>query len=98
MHFADAPGSSRRPSSPPTLPPEVRYYLLLDLNGTLCDRVRAPCASKIEQNVIVFREGVEDFLRYCWCCDPPPSPSLTSTFTCVYERLTSLTGGVHDDG
>ena len=32
------------------------------------------------------------------CRDPPPSPSLTSTFTCVYERLTSLTGGVHDDG
>ena len=66
MHFADAPGSSRRPSSPPTLPLEVRYYLLLDLNDTLCDRVRAPCASKIEQNVVVFLEGVEDFLRYCW--------------------------------
>ena len=32
------------------------------------------------------------------CRDPPPSPSLTSTFTCVYERLTSLTEGVHDDG
>ena len=33
------------------------------------------------------------------CCrDPPPCPSLISTFTCVYERLASLTGGVHDDG
>ena len=66
MHFGDAPGSSRRPSSPPTLPPEVRYYLLLDLNDTLCDSVRVPCASKNEQNVVVFREGVENFLKYCW--------------------------------
>ena len=66
MHFANALGSSRRPSSPPTLPPEVRYNLLLDLNGTLCDRVRAPYASKSEQNVVMFREGVEDFLKYCW--------------------------------
>ena len=65
MRFVDAPWSSRRPLSPRTLAPEVRYYLLLDLNGTLCDRVRAPCASKIEQNVIVFCEGVEDFLKYC---------------------------------
>ena len=32
------------------------------------------------------------------CRDPPPSPSLILTFTCVYERLASLTGGVHDDG
>ena len=32
------------------------------------------------------------------CRDPPPSLSLISTFTCVYERLASLTGGVHDDG
>ena len=32
------------------------------------------------------------------CRDPPPSPSLISPFTCVYERLASLTGGVHDDG
>ena len=37
----------------------------MDLSDTLCDRVRAPCASKIEQNVIVFRKGVEDFLKYC---------------------------------
>ena len=44
----------------------MRYYLLLDLNGILCDRVRAPCASKSEQNVVVFREGVEDFLKYYW--------------------------------
>ena len=36
--------------------------------------------------------------RLEWCRDPPPSPSLISTFTCVYERLASLTGGVHDDG
>ena len=32
------------------------------------------------------------------CHDPPPSPSLISTSLRVYERLTSLTGGVHDDG
>ena len=65
MYIADARGSSRRPPSPRTLAPKMRYYLLLDLNGTLCDIVRAPCASKIKQIVIVFREGVEDFQKYC---------------------------------
>ena len=65
MHIVDASGSSRRPPSPRILAPEVRYYLL-DLNGILCDRVRAPCASKIEKNVIImFCEKVEDFLKYC---------------------------------
>ena len=65
MHIADAPRSSRRPPSPRTLALEVRHYLLLDLNGTFCNRVRALCASKFEQNVIVFCKGVEDFLKYC---------------------------------
>ena len=64
MHFADASRSSRRPPSPRTLALEVRYYLLLDLNGTLCDRVRPLWASKIKQNVTVFREGIKDFLKY----------------------------------
>ena len=32
------------------------------------------------------------------CRDPLPSPSLILTSLGVYEWLTSLTGGVHDDG
>ena len=31
------------------------------------------------------------------CRDPPPSPSLISTSLRVYERLTSLTGGIYND-
>ena len=32
------------------------------------------------------------------CRDPPPSPSLILTSLRVFEWLTSLTGGIHDDG
>ena len=54
------------------------------------------CTEVIEPEESCFIPG-EGVIVHC-CRDPPPSPSLISTFTCVYERLTSLTGGVHDDG
>ena len=47
---------------------------------------------------VELRKYIDENLSKNFCRDPPPSPSLISTFTCVYERLASLTGGVHDDG
>ena len=66
LHLADASGPSRRPLSPHALSPEVRYYLLLDLNGTICEVVSITSTSRIERKIVVYGDGVDDFLNYCW--------------------------------
>ena len=67
----------------------------MDQNATMVPKFRQPVKGFEGR---YMKTHLCEVLVHGLCRDPPPSPSLISTFTCVYERLASLTGGVHDDG